>query len=292
MILCQLLLANSRISYRELAEKLNLSVTAIHNRIQVLIELGIICKFNTKLSLIAKNGIHVLIFGGSKSNSIRDLNPKLAKQGSIYWLALGGGNVLYIGAYLRHISELDELVHFVKDVCVMPEPTVAITTSPVPSHVWQLKIDNTLCDLDYKIIRSLKDNSRKPTSAVAEELGVSTKTVRRRLNRMTKNFLVTFSIDWYPDASNDIMSVFHVQLKPDADPNTPNYILQKYYPNTLFYWGLSNIPNNYIFVTWTPMAKELRDLRESLEREQAIQAVSPNIIYTGSIFPTWLDTVP
>ena len=51
VILCQLLLADSRLSYRKLAEKLNLSVTAVHNRIQSLIEMGIIRKFNAKLSL-------------------------------------------------------------------------------------------------------------------------------------------------------------------------------------------------------------------------------------------------
>jgi hypothetical protein len=109
---------------------------------------------------------------------------------------------------------------------------------------------------------------------------------------MTKNFLVTFSIDWYPDASNDIMSAFHIQLKPDADPKTPNLIWQKHYPNTLFYWGFSNIPNSYLFLTWTPTAKELREMRENLERELAVQSVSPNMLYTGYIFSTWLDDLP
>jgi DNA-binding Lrp family transcriptional regulator len=293
VILCQLLLANSRLSYRELAEKLNLSVTAVHNRIQSLIEMGIIRKFNAKLSLIAKNGIHILIFGTSKTNSIRDINPKLEKHGSIYWLALGGGNVLYIGAYLKNIAELEPLVRFIREAAEMPEPTVGITVSPIPS--WILKSANPetkLCELDYKIIRSLKDDSRKATSVVAEELGVSAKTIRRRLTRMINNYLIQFSIDWYPDASNDIMSVFHVQLKPDADPNAPNIIWQKHYPNTLFYWGFSNIPNSYLFLTWTPTAKELRETRESLEKEPAAQAVAPNIIYTGYIFNTWLDNIP
>ena len=292
VILCQLLLANSRLPYRELAEKLNLSVTAVHNRIQSLIEMGIIRKFNTKISLFTKNGVHVLIFGTSKTNSISGLNPKLEKQGSIYWLAIGGGEFLYIGAYLRHIAELDSLVRFIKEVAVMPEPTVGITASPIPAFMSKKEIDTNLCELDYKIIRSLKDDSRKPCSVVADEIGVSTKTVRRRLNRMTKNFLVTFSIDWYPDASNDIMSAFHIQLKPDADPKTPNLIWQKHYPNTLFYWGFSNIPNFYLFLTWTPTAKELREMRENLERELAVQSVSPNMLYTGYIFSTWLDDLP
>ncbi len=293
MILCQLLIMNSRLSYRELAEKLNLSVTAVHNRIQSLIELGIIRKFTSKLSLFAKKGVLIFIFGTSKTNSIHDLNPKLEKNGSIYWLAIGGGNFLYIGAYLKNIGELEQLVRFVREAAEMPEPTVGLAVSPVPLNmIMGFNPDTKLCELDYKIIRSLKDDSRKATSVVAEELGVSAKTVRRRLARMVKNFLVMLSIDWYPDASNDIISAFHVQLKPDADPNTPNMICQKHYPNIIFYWGFSNIPNTYIFFTWTSTAKVLRETRESLEREPAVQAVAPNIIYTGYIFNTWLDDIP
>lgn len=293
VLLCQLLLANSRLSYRELSEKLNLSVTAVHNRIQSLIQVGIIRKFTAKLSLIAKGGIHVLVFGVSKTNSIRDLNPKLESNGSIYWLAVGGGNVLYIGAYLKNIAELETLVRFIKEAAQMPEPTVGITFSPIPPFVKVgIAVETKLCELDYKIVRSLKDDSRKPTSEIAKEIGVSTKTVRRRLARMTKNYLVSFSMDWFPDASNDIISAFHVQLKPEADSNAVNKIWNKLYPNALFYWGFSNIPNTYLFVAWTPTAKNLRDLRENFENQPDVQMVSPNIIYTGYIFPSWIDDIP
>ena len=292
VILCQFLLANSRLSYRELAEKLNLSVTAVHNRIQTLIEIGILRKFTARPSIVAQNAIHVFIYGSSKTSSTRDLNSKLEKNGSIYWLAIGGGNVLYIGAYLKNIAELEPLVSFIKEAAEMPEPTVGITFSPIPPALMNIEIDTRLWELDYKIIYSLKDDSRKAIATVAEEVGVSAKTVRRRLDRMTKNYLIELSIGWYPDASNDIISAFHVHLKPDADKNTPNLILQKHYPNTLFYWGFSNIPNTYIFVTWSPTSKEVKDLRESLEQEPAIQAVAPNIIYTGYVFNTWRDKFP
>jgi DNA-binding Lrp family transcriptional regulator len=163
-----MLLANSRISYRELAEKLNLSVTAIHNRIQSLIDLGIIRKFSAKLSLFAKKGIHVFIFGASKSQQLRELNPKLEKHGSIYWLAIGGGNVLCIGAYLHDINELEALVRFIKETAQIPEPTVGITIFPLPVFSKDIDVNAKLCDLDYKIVRSLQDDSRKATSAIAQ----------------------------------------------------------------------------------------------------------------------------
>jgi DNA-binding Lrp family transcriptional regulator len=292
VILCQLLLQNSRLSYRELAEKLDLSVTAVHNRIQSMIDIGIIRRFTAGLSILVQGAIHVLIFGNSKTTSINALKPKLAKQGSIYWLAVAGGNVLYVGAYLRDIAELDGLARFVKETAEMPELTVGITTSPIPPGINFMDIQMKLSGLDYKIIRSLKDNSRKATSDIAQEVGVSAKTVSRRLAYMEKNFLVQLSIDWYPDASNDIMSVFHVTLKSDANPCTPDLILQKHYPNTLFYWGFSNIPNSYLFMVWTPTSKELKDVRESFEQNQGILSVSPNVVYTGYIFQTWRNQIP
>jgi len=261
VILCQLLLGNSRLSYRELAEKLDLSVTAVHNRIQSLIDAGIIRKFTASLSIFAQNAVHVFIFGLSKSALIGDLKAKLEKHGLIYWLAIGGGNTLYIGAYLRSISELESLVRFVKETAEIPDPTIGITAFPIPPFLKNVKVEIKLCELDYKIIQALKNDSRKATATIAEELCVSTKTVRRRLTRMIRNNLITFSIEWYPDASNDIMSIFHVDLKNDANQNTPNLILQKHYPNTLFYWGFSNLPNSYIFMVWTPTSKELKDIR-------------------------------
>jgi DNA-binding Lrp family transcriptional regulator len=287
-----MLLANSRLSYRELAEKLSLSVTAVHNRIQALIDMGIIRKFTARPGLITQNAIHVLIIGVSKASSIRDLKAKLESHGSIYWLAVAGGNILYIGAYLKHIAELEPLVSFIKQTAQMPEPTVGITFSPIPPNVEFLEIETDLCELDYKIIRSLKDNSRKAIVDVAEEIGVSAKTARRRLDRMVKNFLIELSIDWYPDASNDIISAFHVQFKPDADKNAANIILGKYFPSTLFYWGFSNIPNTYLFMTWCPTSKEVKELRESLEQEPSVQSVAPNVIYTGYVFSYWRDKYP
>jgi DNA-binding Lrp family transcriptional regulator len=131
VVLSLLLLQNSRLSYRELAETLNLSVTAVHNRIQSQIEQGIIRKLTARPSVLASMAIHVLIFGNSKTNSINDLKAKLEKNCCIYWLAVGGASYLYIGAYLRNICELEHLVNYVKEVAEIPEPTVGLTSSPL-----------------------------------------------------------------------------------------------------------------------------------------------------------------
>jgi Lrp/AsnC family leucine-responsive transcriptional regulator len=293
VVLIQLLLVNSRLSYAELAEKLNLSVNAVHKRIQLLIESGVIRKFNAKLGLMAFPFVTVFIWGASQLTSVQGLPDKLATHGSIYWLAVGGGKFLYIGACLRNINELSQLVSYVKEVAAISEPIVGLVDAqPVPSMLGSKSLETSLCDLDYKIIRSLQNNSRKPLSEVAEELGVSTKTVRRRLNRMVKNYLIDLSVEWYPDTSNDIITIMELRLKSDTDSNLVFQIFRAYSPHMLFFWSYANLANTATFAVWTNTMKELQGIREAIEKEPGVASVAPNILYVGYIFKTWRDEIP
>ncbi len=290
--LIQLLLANSRRSYSELAEKLNMSVNAVHKRIQLLIEEGVVRGFTAKLGPLASDMVNVFLWGGSQLTSLQDLPAKLATNGSIYWLAVGGGKYLYLGAYLQSIHELASLVAYVKEAAGITEPTVGIMATPPMPQINFNHLETSLCDLDYKIIRSLQANSRKPLSEVADELGIATKTVRRRLNRMVKNWLIDLSVDWYPDASNDIVTLIELRFKPDADPNIIYKLAKNFSPNVLFFWSYANIPNTATFAVWTNTMKELQAIRETLDKEAGILSVTPNILYVGYIFKTWRDQIP
>jgi Lrp/AsnC family leucine-responsive transcriptional regulator len=293
VILIQLLLLNSRLSYAELAEKLNLSVNAIHKRIQLLIETGVIRKFTAKLGTLAAPVVNVFISGTSQLASVQDLPGKLENQGSIYWLAVGGGKILYIGAYLRSINDLAQLVQYVKVVAGISDPTIGILAGPPPIIAAGSKPPETsLCDLDYKIIHRLQDNSRKPLSEIAEQLGVATKTVRRRLNRMIKNWLIELSVEWYPDKSNDIITLIELRTKSDADSNLAYRIVKEHYPHVLFFWSYANAPNTATFAVWTNTMQELQNIRGTLEKEPGVASVTPNMLYVGYIFKTWRDLIP
>jgi hypothetical protein len=125
---------------------------------------------------------------------------------------------------------------------------------------------------------------------VAIEVGVSTKMVRRRLMRMVKNNLIELGLEWYPDKSNDIITLLDLHLKNDANMNIlPYQILQKYTPNTLFYWRFVNVSNLITFVVWTNCMNELQNLHEDLEKEPEISPANYNILSVGYIFDTWRD---
>jgi DNA-binding Lrp family transcriptional regulator len=293
IILVMHLLSNSRMSNRELAEKLNLSINAVHKRIQTLKEQGVIRKFTAKASLFALNVvITIQIYGVSTASSFEDLPEKIHKNDSVYWLALAGGSYLYIGAYLRNLSALESLVDFIKKEAKIPNPIIGIVGLPFPfPNVPAPPRDTALSTLDRKIIHALHDDSRKAISDVAEELNVSAKTIRRRLSNMVNHYLIDLSLEWFPDASNDIITIFHLHLKPTVDKKSIPQIFNNYMPNLLFYWSFSNLPNELMAVVWTNTMKEMKEIQERFAKENMFESIIPNILYVGYIFETWRDTV-
>ena len=288
MNLIMLLSANSRLPYAQLAESLHLSVNAVHKRIQLLLETGVIRKFTAKVSLYASKALIVFISGVSTLPSIQDLPERLKAQGSIYWVALGGGKYLFIGVYLKTINDLTQLLDYIKTEAGIKEPTVGIMAIPPASIPTNTPAD-TFSDLDLRIIHTLKDNARKPIADVAEELKVSAKTVRRRLDRMTQHSLIELSMEWYPDKSNDIFTLIDLHLKPDANIGIAAAILKKYAPNILFFWTFANMPGTVTYMVWTNNMNELQTLKDHLEKEDSVASIVPNILYTGYIFETWRD---
>jgi len=287
VILSLLLLENSRSPYRELANKLNLSANAIHKRIQSLIEMGVIRKFTAKINLSALQAVVVTLYGKSEAESVANLHEKLGTHGSIYWLTLGGGNYMIIGAYLRTMQEIEPLVDYVKKEALMLNPVVGIHSSAATSP--RFSPEKTLHSLDRQIICSLSNDSRKSISDVAEDVGVTAKTVRRRLSSMTRNGLVEFSIKWFPDTSNDIITTMQLRLRPDADKSAVSGMLKKYFPNLLFSYQFINIPNLLLCFVWTNTMKEVKEFQQRLENEETVASIVSNILYTGYIFDTWRD---
>jgi DNA-binding Lrp family transcriptional regulator len=289
-----LLQTNSRLSYQELATKLGISVNAVHKRIRDLIDAGIIRVFSARPSLMAINAMIVWVFGHSGAPSTSNLQERLHSNDSTYWVALASGNFVYVGAYVQDLPKLEEYVSFVSREARMSDPVVGMIGGATPGMAPVVPLQGStkgLHPLDYQIIYSLHKNSRKPLSDVAEELRVSAKTVRRRLTRMIEDGLVELSTEWYPDVSNDIITMFHLQLAPSADKGKVYGLLEKYRPNFLINVGFSNLPNLIISFVWTNTMKELKELQKRIQDERVFESVTPNVLYTGYMFDTWRDKI-
>lgn len=285
--LCLRLLENSRTPVRELGDKLGLSVAAVHARIQSLRDQGIIRAFTARIGLLKLQATVVITWGTSRAASNEDILDRLRRNDRVYWVAFGGAGVVYVGGYLRNMTELDGYVSFLMKEVEFTNPTVGLMPQgfgPPEEPV----LDRTDC----RILRALHRDARKSIADVAEEIGLSAKTVGRRLERMTADGSAEFSMEWYPDAANDITCMWQLELKPGEDRDKAAALLMnKHAANLLFTMPMSNLPGLLLIATWTGSMKDLRDLQVRLGQEKPFARLVPNVLYTGYMLDTWRDAL-
>jgi len=286
------LMGNSRISYKELAETFNLSVNSIHKRVKSLVKAGIIKKFKTQLSIFFfSDVVNVIMFGTPKTSNIKNLIKKLGKNEFIYNITRASGNIFYIHAYIRNLNDLDSLVYFVRTVGKIDELVVGLEKQQnSPQH----NIENTKVDkLDYLIINSLKDNSRKTISDIAEEIGANNKTVRRHLNKLIENYFITFTIDWYPDKTGENLSFIVLNIDPQINPRDlklEENLHSKFSSNFVLLWEFSNLPNMKLICVWFESMKQLQNIETSLLSDNTFESINVSVLIEGENFHTWIDT--
>lgn len=176
LIIIKKLTENSRLTFRELAEMTSLSVSTVHKRIQNLIDNGTINAFIVRPTMISLKGLWLMVSGTSNAKSMDLVNYELGNHESIYMVSIASSKFLYIAAYLRNISELQEFTSFLTKTSQISDPSIGIINIPY------ITTPETLSSVDYKILKSLNRDARKPLTDIGEDVGISAKTVRRRLN--------------------------------------------------------------------------------------------------------------
>jgi len=288
--ICMLLMANSRIPYKEFAELFHISVNSIHKRIRSLVNNKIIQSFNARLGFANfPNVSNIIMFGIPNVKDRKDLMDNLGRNENIYNVKRASGNLFYIYAYIRNTSELDYLISFIRKAGDVRELTVGIDRN---MPFFSLGEKKKLSDMDYLIIDSLKDNSRKNRSDISNELNISTKTVSRRLDNLINNFLIQFQIDWYPDNSGQVTSILILKLKSDLIVDDNEFIKNlrnQYGSKILFTWSFSNLPNIKLVSVWTETMKELQNIETSFLSETRYESVEVTVLIEGKMYPTWID---
>lgn len=276
------LVENSRFTYRELAEMTDFSVSATHKRIKKLIEGGIIEAFRARPSIIALKSLLVIIFGTSKVKSIDTISDELGQHESIIFVGIAGQKSLYVYALLRDVSELQEVSIFVSKTAHISEPIVGIVNVPY------ITTPEPLTSVDYKILKTINRDARKPITDIADDVGVSAKTVRKRLDRMIENNLVSFTIQWKLWYVSFI-TVFGIILNEGTDiRSTIQHLNQKYSKNIFSCLSYSNIPNFITLETWATNAHESQKIQEELQSE-GFKDITPYIAYSGNYYDCWVD---
>lgn len=287
-----LLAENPRIPYRELADKLGVSVQAVHRRIQLLMKAGVLRGFTAGISIRYLNAVPVIVFGRSNALSTEDTVKELSSS-----VLVAGGNLIYAVALLRSISDLEKYVDFVKRTAEISEPTVGIYSTDAglaPDFIDGGKRvfdePSTLTPLDLRIIKSLQPDCRKPVADIAKEIAVSSRTVSRRLQKMIDEGSIDLVIPMDPTCTGDIVSLVHVVLNDGVSKKDVGArFLNRYSPRVWYLRSFTNMPNFLLCVVCTNTMTELREILGEIAKDRAVKSIVPNIWYSDHIFETWRD---
>jgi DNA-binding Lrp family transcriptional regulator len=288
--ICQMLMQDSRIPLREMGERLNLTVAAVHRRVQTLQDLGIIRAYTGNLSLNHLGAVSILIHGWTKGN-VDALSKKLEADNQTYAMLVAAGNYLFVMGYLEKIEHLDAYAEHVKGVCELESPIIGIEVFGPPGQNRVLASGGyEVDDIDLGIIRSLHWDSRKQISRIGEEVGVSARTVRRRLDALLENKKLELVIQWHPDASDDVISLTVLKLVTEANRyQLGGGLMMRFGSRVVFFRTFSNQPETLLLVTWSNTMRELKGFLDEIGENPMVESFVPYIVYTGYRYQTWRD---
>jgi DNA-binding Lrp family transcriptional regulator len=228
-----------------------------------------------------------VIWGISKATSIDDTLDRLGENESTFAAAVLGGGVVLVFGCLREASELERYVESVKRDADMPEATVGLLSyhDGVNFDFWSegatvSKSCKQLSTLDLKIIASIHQDPRKPPDEIADTVGVSTKTVRRHIERMRLDGSLDFRVpvDFPPGES--FFTLLFINLRGGADKvKVGRRILSRYPQRVLIVRPFTNIPDFIRALLRSDKMSEIRRIIEEIGEDEDVLSVRPNLIY-------------
>jgi DNA-binding Lrp family transcriptional regulator len=289
------LIRNPRLTFRELADELDISLQAVHRRIQLAQEKGVIAKFAADISLGYLNATTAVIFGESSFRSLDEIIPQFSNHDSTSWILIGSGNYLYIGGILRSIEELEEYSNYVMKTAQITNPKIGLQTfhaGGIFGGGTRAEGSPKLTKLDLRIINSLHNDARKSLTVIADELAVAARTVRRRLDKMVEDKVIELGIVMNPTKSGDTLAALEINLVEGSDKNeVRDFLNERFFIEVDFFRSFSNLPNFLMGVAWTFSLAELGDLVKELEVLDQVESTVPIVLYSGHYFETWRTTL-
>lgn len=263
----KLLLFDGRMSYESIAKKVKLTPYLVKKRVNNLVDLGVIQKFVTNLNF--------LIFQKSVCYTLAEVKPGTDQQDLIERIGqldeVGGGAIsLQNKMQIIHTysddhdfkKNLEKLMQF-KEILNMENFILLI-----PPNL-DFKSER-LTKTDWKIINSIKDNCRKTDVEIANELDISSKTVKRRLKYLRENNIIIYMIDLDTSAA-DFLSYLLIVTFQRISSESYNKIIE-IVKNYFYVWRVAN-QEAFIFTVFIDKLREIDEQVKEIEKIPYVKEV-------------------
>jgi DNA-binding Lrp family transcriptional regulator len=290
---------NPRITCKQLYKNLGISIPSVWKRMSSLEGSEVIGGFCAIIGQEALGVVRVTVHGRMEGMMDDGALKAIEDNDSIYTAITGSQNSLYLLCGLRQISELDDVLKVAQIDCRIADPQ-ALIIGPGSILGISTSIDKkdrpsieTIKDLDWLIIWSLHNNARKPASDVARELGISTKTVKRRLARLIEDELIEFYVIGKIQRPEELYFQVFVKLKSVAFRKNVQSIITRDYSsfvdNCIVF---SNHPDLVNFDMITKSTAELKEILADLRGIEGVESITWDLLLETYEFANWVEGMP
>jgi len=193
-----------------MAKRLQVTTNTVKNRIRKLKEEGVLLGFETHLSATSFNATHCWLAAElNKNETEEEIVKEIGEIEKVSFIMPTTENLMLIAMDFFNSTDLDNTIQQMS----MVKEIVGVNTLIYSSQHFHRKIEFT--PLDWKIVRSIRFNSRKSSIEIAGECGISTRTVNRRLKRLYKSRVIRYTIALNPMASRGNI-VYGISIEYDA----------------------------------------------------------------------------
>ncbi|MFW9800941.1 MAG: winged helix-turn-helix transcriptional regulator [Candidatus Thorarchaeota archaeon] len=204
-----------RVSFSKLAEKFDVSLTTIKNRIEALVEEGVILRFVVQLPLEIVHASFAVVVLDIKGNTMPKNLTSLGTHPFIMALGVGYEPQGFAIALYRTNDELRQAIdHLQSSEYVDGAQAFPVMGPPIPIDRSSSKGIEALKAIDWKILKSLRSDGRKTLSDIALDVSASVPTVRKRLTFMRKHNLIHETIQINPAATERRFVVMFAMRSP------------------------------------------------------------------------------
>ena len=206
----KMLTTDSRRSDHSIATKLQVTTNTVKNRLRNLMKEGVLLGFETHLSATFFNATHCWLSAQLYGSELQEkVIEELGKIDKVSFIMPTTENLMLVAIDFFNSTDLDNTIQQMSRI----KEITGINTFIYSSQHFHKKID--ISPLDWKIIKSIRFNSRKSPSEIAKECGVSTRTANRRLRRLHEGGVIHHTITLDPMASKGTI-VYGISTEYDA----------------------------------------------------------------------------
>lgn len=203
-----ILAVNCRTPYREIANSLGLSATAIMNRVDDMVASGIITEFIVRFSAAMIDAEVIIVW--LKTDGTEDREQFASEigvnRGVMQIIPLYGGDYLVAAEYTSTL-ELATLAEALKS-----NPHVSFTE--IHTLLFQRGKKTSLTNLQLRVLKPLLKNARMLTTDIARETGLTVRLVRRTLRELRESEAIDFTLRWRLNLGGRV--TFLLKLKWDS----------------------------------------------------------------------------